>query len=270
MKKTSKRIVIIVVLAIIAIVITMFVSRILRGSLFETFDNSTITLNTDEIVGNKFNLLFIGVDNGGRADTVMLFEIEDSDINCISIPRNTIMENKRISDIFATENGNQAVIDSIKKNLSVPVHYYTEMNLSALKEIVDNVGGMDFDVPMDMNYDDPYQDLHINLKKGTQHLNGETVCELLQFRKDYTDGDLSRIQLHQQFLDEFIQQKLSKENIDKIPEIIDIISNNIKTNYSMNNFRKDIKIIKSIDNIKFETIPGKITVYENMPVYEIK
>ena len=35
---------------------------------------------------------------------------------------------------------------------------------------MDAVGGVEFDVPRDMNYDDPYQDLHIHLEEGLQVL----------------------------------------------------------------------------------------------------
>lgn len=258
------------ILAIVILATAIFASGIIRGNLFKSYNNSTISLNIDEIDGNNFNMLFVGVDKGGRADTIMLFEVEKDSMKCVSIPRNTLMENNRISDIFAKENGNQAIIDAVKKNLNVPIHYYAEMNLSAVKEIIDSVGGIEFDVPMDMNYDDPYQDLHINLKKGVQTLSGEDVCGLLQFRRGYTEGDLSRIQLHGQFLNEFIKQKLNKENIDKASDILQIVSENIKTNYSISNFKQDIKIVDSIGNITFETVPGKISVYENMPVYELE
>lgn len=49
-------------------------------------------------------------------------------------------------------------------------------------------------------YDDPHQNLHIDLKKGTQLLDGEKACHLLQYRRGYTDGDITRIQMQQQFL----------------------------------------------------------------------
>jgi len=258
------------IIAVLILAITLFASGILNGTFLKTDNNSIMELNTDKSSGNDFNLLFVGLDNDNRADTIMLLTVKENGIKGLSIPRNTIFGEKMISDILATENGDQELIDTIKTTLSVPIHYYAKMNLSAVKEIVDNVGGIDFEVPMDMVYEDPYQDLHINLKKGVHTLNGEGVCQLLQFRRGYPEGDLSRIQLHQQFIKEFIKQKLSKDNIDKAPEIFKVISGNIKTNYPISNLKQDMKIISAINsnNIIFETISGRVTIHNEMSVYE--
>lgn len=270
--KVSKKVAIISgILAVLILVTALFTSGILNGTFLKTYNNSIMELNTDQVTGNDFNLLFVGIDNNNRADTIMLLTVQEYGIKGHSIPRNTLLEDKRISDILATENGDQELIDTIKTTLSVPIHYYAKMDLSAIKEIVDNVGGIDFEVPMDMVYDDPHQDLHINLKKGVQTLNGEEVCQLLQFRRGYPEGDLTRIQLHQQFIKEFIKQKLNKDNIDKAPEIFKVISDNIKTNYPVNNLKQDMKIISAVNsnNIIFETISGENTIQNEMLVYKI-
>ena len=194
--KVNKKVTIIsVISAIIILIAALFTSGLLNGTLLKSFNNTNTFLNTDAAKDGNFNLLFIGIDNNKRADTVMLISFNESNIKCLSIPRNTIFEGKTISDIKSEENGEQKTIDIIKKNLSVPVHYYAEMNLSAIKEIVDSLGGIDFDVPMDMVYTDPYQNLDINLKKGVHTLNGEGVCQLLQYRKNYPEGDIGRIKL---------------------------------------------------------------------------
>ncbi len=270
--KVSKKIAIISgILAVLILATTIFASGVLNGTFFKTYNNSIMELNTDQVTGHDFNLLFVGLDNNNRADTIMLIKVQDGSVHGLSIPRNTLFEDKRISDILASENGDQAAIDIIKQNLSVPIHYYAKLDLIAIKKIVDAVGGVDFDVPMNMVYDDPYQDLHINLKQGRHTLNGEEVCQLLQFRRGYSEGDLSRIQLHQQFLKEFMQQKLNKENIDKVPKIFKTIADNIQTNYQLSNFKQDMQIISAIksDNIKFNTIAGDLIAYESMPLYQI-
>ncbi len=259
------------ILAVLILAITLFASGILNGAFLKTDNNSIMELNTDQVIGSDFNLLFVGLDNNNRADTIMLLTVKENGIKGLSIPRNTLLEDKRISDILAAENGDQELIDTIKTTLSVPIHYYAKMDLTAVKEIVDNVGGIDFEVPMDMVYDDSYQDLHINLKKGVHTLDGEDVCQLLQFRRGYPEGDLSRIQLHQQFIKEFIKQKVNKKNIGKAKKIFRVISKNIKTNYSVSNLNSDLKIVDAInqDNIVLETISGRTIVYNEMVVYEL-
>lgn len=269
-KISKKTAIISAIIFILILGVTIFTSGILNGKLLNAFNDSWLELNTDKVTGDDFNLLFVGIDNNNKADTIMLLTIKKDSINGISIPRNTMFEGKIISDILSQKNGDQAAIDAIKKNLSVPVHYYAKMNLSAIEKIVDSVGGIYFEVPMNMVYDDPYQNLHINLKKGTRTLNGNEVRQLLQFRHGYTEGDLSRIQLHQQFVKEFISRKLNKENIGKAREIYEIISDNVKTNYPIDNLKHDLQIISAIksSNISFETLPGKTAVVDQLLVYE--
>ena len=91
--------------------------------------------------------------------------------------------------------------------MSVTVTYYAKFNLSAVKEILDSVGGIELDVPMNMEYDDPHKNIHIKLKQGKQTLNGDAVCGLLQFRRSndgtgYAEGDMTRIEVGQQFIGE--------------------------------------------------------------------
>ena len=270
--KVSKKIAIISgILAVLILATTIFASGVLNGTFFKTYNNSIMELNTDQVTGNDFNLLFVGLDNNNRADTIMLIKVQDGSIHGLSIPRNTLFEDKRISDILASENGDQLAVDTIKQILSIPIHYYVKSDLIAIKEVVDAVGGVDFDVPMNMIYDDPYQELHINLKQGRHTLNGEGVCQLLQFRRGYPEGDLTRIGIGQRFIKEFITQKFNKENIDKVPKIFKAISDNIQTNYPISNFKQDMQIISAIksDNITFDTIAGRITTYNYMPVYEL-
>ena len=62
--------------------------------------------------------------------------------------------------------------------------YYVVISNNALVQLVDEIGGVEFDVPIDMNYDDSTQDLAIHLKKGVQKLNGEQAEGLVRFRKN--------------------------------------------------------------------------------------
>lgn len=270
-KMNKKATIISITLAVVLLISAIVISGLINGNIFNSLGNTAMDINTDKVVGNNFNVLFVGLDDNERADTIMLIKVQEDSIQGISIPRNTLVKDKRISDIISGQNGDQAAVDAIKQTLSVPIHYYAKLDLIAIKEIVDAVGGVDFDVPMNMVYDDPYQDLHINLKQGRHTLNGDGVCQLLQYRRGYPEGDLTRIQIGQQFMKEFIAQKLNKENIDKAPKIFKTISDNIQTNYQIGNLKRDMQIISAIksDNISFDTVAGDLMVYSNMPVYQI-
>lgn len=270
--RINKRITVLsVALAVVVLATTVFASGILNGKLFNQYGNPTSALNMDEPVNNNFNLLLVGVDKRNRADTVMLAAVRENSLDVISIPRNTLVDGKRLSDLFSDEDGNQKLIDAVKHELSVPVNYYAQIDLTAMEKIVDELGGVEFDVPIDMNYDDPHQDLHINLKKGVQVLDGKSACDLLQFRRGYTEGDISRIQIGQEFVKELLRQKCTSENIDKFPQIYKIVLDNIKTNYPINNPKQIMNLTSAIGSseINLDTIPGKNEVYAGVLVYEI-
>lgn len=270
--RINKRITVLsVALAVVVLATTVFASGILNGKLFNQYGNPTSALNMDEPVNNNFNLLLVGIDKRNRADTVMLAAVRENSLDVISIPRNTLVDGKRLSDLFSDEDGNQKLIDAVKHELSVPVNYYAQIDLTAMEKIVDELGGVEFDVPIDMNYDDPHQDLHINLKKGVQVLDGKSACDLLQFRRGYTEGDISRIQIGQEFVKELLRQKCTSENIDKFPQIYKIVLDNIKTNYPINNPKQIMNLTSAIGSseINFDTIPGKNEVYAGVLVYEI-
>ena len=100
--RINKRITVLsVALAVVVLATTVFASGILNGKLFNQYGNPTSALNMDEPVNNNFNLLLVGVDKRNRADTVMLAAVRENSLDVISIPRNTLVDGKRLSDLFS-------------------------------------------------------------------------------------------------------------------------------------------------------------------------
>ncbi|MBP3361208.1 MAG: M56 family metallopeptidase/LCP family protein [Clostridia bacterium] len=269
-KISKKTVIISIVLAIVILCGTVLASGLLNGKFLNEYKNELLAVSTDARENDNFNFLVLGVDENNRADTIMLLSFENGNVTGTSIPRDTAFISRgldrkvKLSEILNSENGNQKVIDAVRDTLSVPITYYAKVNLSAVKEIVDSVGGIDIDVPMDMEYDDPHKNLHIKLKQGRQTLNGEAACGLLQFRRSnngtgYSQGDMTRIEVGQQVISEFIKQKLNKEFIDKSPDIFKILADNLETNYPISNLVNDIKLLEKMkSNIKFRTIEGNL------------
>ncbi len=269
-KLNRKTVIISIVLALVILFSTVLASGFINGKFINEYENKLLAVNTDARENDNFNFLILGVDENNRADTVMVLSFKDGNITGTSIPRDTAFISKdlnrkvKLSEILNSENGNQKVIDAVSDTLSIPITYYAKVNISAVEDIVDRVGGIEIDVPMDMKYDDPHKDLHINLNKGRQVLNGSEVCGLLQFRRSnegngYTQGDMTRIEIGQQFMSEFINQKLNKEFINKSPDLFKIIDENLETNYPISNLVNDIKLIdKMKSNMKFRTIEGTL------------
>lgn len=266
--KISKRTAIIsAILAVLVLAVTLTASGMLTGFFTVRADNSELNVitdklpdrdtNTDEVTNPAFNVLLVGVDEKSFFDTIMLFKVENGGIKGVGVPLLPLNNDFRYLPFNYGSDADQILIDTIKSGLDVPVHYYVKMDLSAAEKIIDSVGGINFDVPMDMFYDDPWQDLHIELNKGTQHLNGEEACALLRYRAGYPDSMVGRTNLHMAFVKEFLDQKLTVENIAKAPEIFVTVSDSVKTNYPIGNLEQDLKIIAAIgsNNYTFEMLP---------------
>lgn len=278
-KFSRKTVIISIVLALVVLCGTVLASGLINGKFIIEYENKLLAVNTDARENDNFNFLILGVDENNRADTIMLLSFKDGNVTGTSIPRDTAFISKefdrkvKLTEILNSENGNQKVIDAVRDTLSVPITYYAKLNLSAVKEIVDSVGGIELDVPMDMEYDDPHKNLHIKLKQGRQTLSGDAVCGLLQFRRSndgtgYAQGDMTRIEVGQQFISEFISQKLNKEFINKSPDIFKILAENMETNYPISNLMNDIKLLdKMKSNIEFRIIDGTLNADETGIVF---
>lgn len=143
-----------------------------------------------------------------------------------------------------------------------------------LIDIVDKVGGVEVDVPVRMKYDDPTQNLHIDLKKGTQVLNGKQAEQFVRYRKGndgsgYARGDLQRTEVQQQFIKNFISTVLSAKNLTKIPDLINVALDNTDTNITAREALKYSTDVMKIDtsNISSCTAPGEAKYINNISYF---
>lgn len=188
----------------------------------------------DEIGGlaEEGSLLFVGVDEGGRADTIFTYEMsEEGKATIYSIPRDTfIADGQRISTLLAEENGDEKMIQTVSEITARPVKDYVRMDLTAVAAVIDALGGVTFTVSQDMDYDDPYQNLSIHLQAGEQTLSGKDAVGLLRYRKGYPEGDLKRVEVQQAFLLELFRQKCNPAYLKEIPAVMDAIKGHVTTN----------------------------------------
>lgn len=215
---------------------------------------------------NKINILVIGVDKDGSRSDVNMVVSADPDgkaINLLSIPRDTRIELdngkfSKLNSCIGRKNGDEILIEEVKEITGMPIHHFCKLNFAAVRNIVDILGGVEFDVPIDMDYDDPYQDLHIHIKKGKQTIYGEDAEGLLRFRSGYANADLGRINTQQEFLKELLKQKLSLKYIIKSPAIVSEITKNLDTNMSALYMLKYALMFRDGDNVEFNsyTLPG--------------
>ena len=194
----------------------------------------------DESTDGTENILVVGTDKEGkRADVIMLFNIDaqDKTINLISIPRDTKikLENGKTSKINAClgkDDGEEMLCDYVRELTGQPVNSFCKVNFEGLRNVVDILGGVKYNVPIDMDYDDPVQDLHIHLKAGEQILDGADVEGLVRFRSGYANADLGRIDTQQDFLKEAIKQKLNLKYFFKLPAVMSEVHRSFDTDLS--------------------------------------
>lgn len=226
-----------------------------------------ITKDTGE---QSINILILGLDEEElRSDVIGLINFNPSNkkINILSIARDTRVKAKgkygKINALIS-KGGENLVAKEVEEITGLGVDYYITLNFKGFREIVDVVGGVEVNVPMDMDYDDPYQNLHIHLNKGKQVLDGGKAEEFVRYRKGnhkgegYEDGDIGRIETQQLFLKEFINQKLKPRYILKASNIFSILKENMKTNIELDDidfFVRQVNNIK-INTVKTFTLPG--------------
>ena len=215
------------------------------------------------------NVLVVGLDRSeGLTDTIMVarYDLDNDKVDILSIPRDTRMyvgsRYQKINSAYSIskngkKNGINGTIEAVNRLTGIPINYYIEFTCAAFRETIDALGGVDFDVPQNMNYDDPAQDLHIHLTKGPQHLDGDKAEQLVRFRR-YPMGDIDRVAVQQSFLKELTSQKINMEIVAKIPELYKVLTKEIRTNITLTDAMKYALNVRdlSTENITMYSVPG--------------
>lgn len=219
---------------------------------------------------NFYTVLVSGVDDGnGGSDTNILVAVdaETGYIHGVSIPRDTKAffngKNHKINAAYNT-GGMDLLADVVSEQLGIPVDYTVLVNLRGFEALVDAIGGVDFDVPVRMDYDDPIQGLSIHFSAGMQHLTGAEALKVVRFRHNndgtgYGSEDIGRMQTQQNFLKAVARQTLTLSNVDKIGEFSKIFQKYVKTDLTLGNLAWLGKeaISMGADSISFSTLPGE-------------
>lgn len=221
-----------------------------------------------------------GVDKDNyRTDVNMIvfFNHETAKIDILSVPRDTQVKipdeiyakiQSRRSDVnqivkinevpaYVIEDRNETSVAVLENSLGIDIDYYVNMNLDVFRFIVDEIGLITVDIPMDMEYSDPDQDLFINLKAGEQQLNGAQAEQLIRFRSGYGTGDIGRIGMQHEFMMAFADQLLSTRNRLNMVNILTGIMVRVDTD-----FMNAVDYLIYLDQINPESfemhmLPGK-------------
>lgn len=214
----------------------------------------------DKALPNQVNnIVVMGTDKSGlHSDVIMIFSLstKNNSVSCTSIPRDTKVNyngrNIKITEAMAYGK-ESAVIQELKELTGLKIHDYITFNFNAVEDVIDALGGVEFDVPQNMNYSDPEQDLYINLRKGLQVLDGDKSLQLLRFRS-YPMGDIQRTKVQREFMQAVFEQKANIKYVASVPKVYAAISKNIKSSLNLGEIKDYAALIARMDEPTFNNI----------------
>lgn len=238
-------------------------------------ESQTVTVPVGRQRKDKtWTFLLVAKDQvSGNTDTIMVctYDTVNQKIGLVSVPRDTFViregyRYRRINGAYAS-GGIEELMGAVSQTLGIPIDHYVVINTSIFVELIDAAGGVDFDVPVHMAYDDPYQDLHIHYEPGLQHLTGQQALEVVRCRKNsdgengkiydaYPDADIGRTRTQQALLTAVAKKVLSTPQ--NLTAYIELFFEHVKTDLSLANLMwlSQPALKFDFENLTTATLPG--------------
>ncbi|MBE6658452.1 MAG: LytR family transcriptional regulator [Ruminococcaceae bacterium] len=227
---------------------------------------------------NVYNFLVLGVDRAANlSDVIMVvsYDIKKQTVHVLSLPRDTYINvgssYHKLNAYFSASYNRSAsrgaeryrdAIESmtafIENGLCIRLDRYVCMDTAGFREIIDAIGGVDMEVPFDMHYEDPEQDLYIHLKAGYQHLDGAKAEQFVRYRSGYLEGDIGRISAQRLFLTALVNQVKTKLDLSSAVSIAKTALQYVTTDLTVAEIGYFAKNAFSVDldSMTFTTLPG--------------
>ena len=260
----------------------------MEGKTYDPLSATALGIDPEKLktVG-RLNVLILGESGIGDGykltDSIMIasYNPQTQQASLLSIPRDTYVGKKdknvasanylasyKMNAVYRNGTNLDETIECVNNLTGLDIENYILIDTDAIIEIVDAIGGVWFDVPIDMDYDDLNQDLHIHLKAGYQLIDGDKAEQLLRFRHnqdgtsypvEYGDNDIGRMRTQREFIQATAKQLLKIENVTKVVNLLDIVFNNIKTNLDIQTLKYYIPYVFKFNtsNIVSDTLPGE-------------
>ena len=242
--------------------------------------------NTKKNLG-EFKVLVLGIstdqENVELTDTIMVasYNPNTQKATLLSIPRDTYTGKnpakatayEKINALYSRKSDAQTTLDAVNEMTGLDIKYYVVVKTEALIKLVDVIGGVTFNVPIKMDYDDKSQDLHIHLEAGEQLLDGDKAEQLVRFRhnnngtsypEEYGDNDIGRMRTQREFIMQVLKQTLKPENVFKIGQIMDVAKEDVITNIDFDAAKDYIPyaVEFNTDNLLTASLPGTTPSWE--------
>ena len=285
-KRKLLRRILLVILLVILIAVGWFIYKTIKNG--GGISGMLATLvghdeNTRKNLG-EFNCLLLGIstdqDGVDLTDTIMVLSYNPATqkATLLSIPRDTYTGTnpnratayEKINALYSRKHRADETLAAVNQITGLDIPYYIVIKTEGLIKLVDIIGGVKYDVPIDMNYDDDTQNLHIHLKAGEQMLDGDKAEQLVRFRHNndfttyplsYGDNDTGRMRTQREFIMQVMKQTLKPDNIWKIFDIIDLAKEFIITNVNYNVAKDYVPYAVEFNTIDLLTdvLPGSNT-----------
>lgn len=257
---------------IVVLAVVLFGAGTVFGmySYLKAYSSSYPFSSSDVVVeSSRINILVIGIDGGvngkvntsgktgTRSDVMMVVSVDPElkKVGVLSVPRDTRVLIPTVNSIEKAGHahaygGPDLVVETLENLLEIDIHRYVRVDFEGFKKVIDVLGGVYIDVPEDMNYEDPYQNLYIHIEKGPQLLDGEKALQFVRYRQ-YRNADIGRIEAQHLFLQALADKVLRVATLPKIPQIVSEIMPYVLTDLS----NEDIMYLASVGlNIKMQDV----------------
>ncbi|AZB44548.1 LytR family transcriptional regulator [Bacillus sp. FJAT-42376] len=238
-------------------------------SSLERGDKSELREQAVELAKDPVSILIMGVEDystggkGGRSDTliVMTLNPKDKTMKMLSIPRDTLVKVKGHGETKITHaysyGGKELTVQTVENFLDIPIDYYATVNFEAFKKVIDELDGVEVDVPFDFYEKSDVTGKRIYFKEGKQTLDGEEALAYARMRKRDPRGDFGRNDRQKEIITAIIKKATTPQNIWKVDDIANRISENVETNLRISEamgFQQSYSGFKTdqIDQLKIE------------------
>ena len=224
-----------------------------------------------------YTFLILGLNESINANTIMVVSYDgvNGEANLVSIPRDSLVDATRrvrkINSAFpagmirygGVEGGIAQMQREVMSVIGFVPDFYIVIDFDAFERLIDVIGGIEIYVPFHMRYNDPFQNLHIDIPPGLQLMDGETALHFARFRRSNVGEprditDYGRIENQQTVINATINNLLHPSNILNIPEFVDIFTENVHTNLTTGNllwFAAQFNEIMGTDAMYTYTVP---------------
>lgn len=216
----------------------------------------------------EYLILLVGVDKNSddqvntdftRTDTIMLISANSKtgEMHLLSIPRDSRV---KIREKFDKVNhahafgGIELTMQTLRTFLGLDIDYYVQINYQALMNIVDALGGVDYEVPEGIEINKG----KVQIKPGLNHLDGNEVMWYLRTRNIYNNGDIGRVNTQQAFVKAMVDEMVKKSKDINIMTFISNYLKYVKTNLPLDAMMDLAGHINkfSSDKMQTHTVPG--------------